>query len=135
MARFLGIDYGLRRVGLALSDEREFMAFPYGVLDIGGLMPDDIKQRIGDICKKENVEGIIVGIPRGLASMQDTEMTDHALRFVDTLKALQIPIQTEDEFLSSKEASHSKTPKALIDASAAALILQSFLERRRDVIK
>ncbi|MEK7576756.1 MAG: RuvX/YqgF family protein [Patescibacteria group bacterium] len=135
MARTLGIDYGLRRVGLALSDEREFMAFPYGVLDIGKLTPEEIIRQIGDICKKEEVKEIVVGVPRGLSSMQDTEMTDHALRFIDILKVLQIPVKPTEEFLSSKEASRGPTPKERIDASAAALILQSFLDGKRNMIK
>jgi putative Holliday junction resolvase len=135
MARYLGIDYGFRRVGLALSDERGFMAFPYGVLDIAGMKPDNVIAHISELCKKEEVGTIVIGVPRGLASMQDTEMTDHAIRFADILKALNIPIVLEEEFLTSKQASHSPTPKKQIDASAAALILQSFLERKKNMIK
>jgi putative Holliday junction resolvase len=135
MARYLGIDYGLRRVGLALSDEREFMAFPYGILDTAGMKPDEITAHIEELCRKENVETIVIGVPRGLASMQDTEMTDHAIRFADTLRALDIPIVLEEEFLTSRQASRAPTPKERIDASAAALILQSFLERKKNMIK
>ena len=135
MARMLGIDYGTRRLGLALSDERGFMAFPYGVVDVGNMTPESLVAYIKDLCKKEEVASIVVGIPHGLTEMQNTEMTDHVMRFADTLKAIGLPIGLEEEFLTSRQAAVSEVPKDRIDASAATLILQTFLDRKRNMIK
>lgn len=135
MARYLGIDYGKRRLGLALSEERGFMAFPYGVLDTQGMTPDALILHIGELCKKEDVSAIVVGIPRGLSEMQSTEMTDYAMGFADKIKSIGLPVSLEEEFLTSRQALVSEVPKDRIDASAAALILQTFLDRQRNMIK
>lgn len=135
MARILGIDYGTKRIGMALSDERGMMAFPYGVFDISGKTPDQIFQGIATLCSKEQIEKIVIGVPRGLSTMQDTEMTDKVFSFADGLKKLTIPVFYEEEFLSSKQAQRGSTAKQHIDASAAALILQSYLDRKKDMLK
>ena len=133
MTRILGIDFGLRRIGMAISDERHMMAFPYGVLDVKGMTPDDIRAKIKEVCQKEEIGTIVVGVPRGLRQMQDTDMTEQAVAFADSLKELEIPIKLEEEFLSSVQAGRGPTPKAKIDASAAAIVLQTYLDRQSAV--
>lgn len=122
-------------MGIAISDDRGMMAFPYGVLEVAGLARDDVVKKIGDICAKEGIEKIIVGVPRGLSRMQDTEMTDRATSFADSLRGLHVPIEFEDEFLSTKQAERGPTSKEHIDASAAALTLQTYLDRKRGMVK
>ena len=131
MSRYLGIDYGTKRVGLALSDESRRFAMPYRVLEGREVV---IKKEIERICKKENVTHIVVGLPAGLAG-QETQMTRKAKMFAGSLKSLGLPVELENEFFSSGEAKRGPTKKQKIDAAAAALILQSYLERWKGVIK
>jgi putative holliday junction resolvase len=135
MARYLGIDYGTKRMGFSLSDEREMMAFPHGVFQIEKLTPEKILAYIGELCKKENIEGIVLGVPRGLSHMQDTEMTDRVFRFGDELKILGHPVHFEEEFLSTQQVLRGPTPREKVDASAATLILQTYLERKKGMVK
>lgn len=135
MARYLGIDYGTKRIGFALSDEREMMAFPHSVFEIEGMTPQKIITTIGELCKKEDIEGIVLGVPRGLSHMQNTEMTDRVFTFGDSLKSLGMPVYFEEEFLSTTQALRGPTPREKIDASAATLILQTYLERKKGMVK
>jgi putative holliday junction resolvase len=123
MSRILGIDYGTKRIGLSISDESHKLAFPYETID-----RDDIIKRLREICKKESIEKIIIGNPRGLREMQDTNMTKIVHEFVTSLGALGVSLQLVDEFYSTKEAGNLPTRKENIDQSAATIILQSYLD-------
>lgn len=127
MARVLGIDYGTKRIGLAVSDEGGTMAFPYGIVNK--------ESEIADICRKENISHIVVGLPRALGTMEDTQMTKVVRKFADRLRVWGVPVDFEPEFLSTKEASGGPTEKESIDAAAAAIILQSYLERKKNMIQ
>ncbi|OGZ51311.1 MAG: hypothetical protein A3F26_02195 [Candidatus Ryanbacteria bacterium RIFCSPHIGHO2_12_FULL_47_12b] len=133
MNRVLGIDYGTSRIGLALSDERGKIAFPHKVIIVRKKLIGEIIKKLREICIKESVSEIVVGLPRGLSGMQDTEMTKSVREFADALAALHLPVHLEEEFLSTKEASRGPTAKSHIDASAAAIILQSFLDSQKDL--
>lgn len=130
MVRMLGIDYGGRRVGLALSDDAGSMAFPHKIIENTKRLIDDI----GDLAKKEQVTRIVVGLPRALGDMHDTDMTLAVRAFAKDLESLGLPIELEDEFLSSSEVTRQGGTKGAIDASAAAIILQSYLERRKNML-
>ncbi|MDA1334445.1 MAG: Holliday junction resolvase RuvX [bacterium] len=134
MSRILGLDYGMRRIGIALSDERGMMGFPYGVLDTKEMEEKEIFEYFESLCKKESVGDIVLGIPRGLSEMQETEMTDRTFTFGKKLKKFDIPVHFIDEFLSTKEAKHGPTTKENIDASAATIILQSFIDSRKQFV-
>lgn len=130
MARILGIDFGTKRVGIALSDEEEKMAFPHSVLENPKAL-EEIKR----IIQEEKIAEIALGLPLRLEDMQDTEMTKEVRAFAEELKKIGIPVLFEHEFLSSKEAGREKENREYVDASAAALILQTYLERKRNMIK
>lgn len=131
MARILGIDFGTKRIGIAISDEEERIAFPKDVLD--GTDPKIIA-RIADICTREHVECIVLGIPQGLSG-QRTDMTEHVYAFKEKLGHIGLPIVLQQEFFSSQEVERGPTTKDHRDAAAAALILQSYLERRKRMIQ
>jgi len=140
--RFLGIDYGTKRIGLAISDENGTLAFPKEiVLNTSGTM-----KRLGEIIKKEKVAEIVVG------ESVDFKGTLNALSarievFILEIEAeFGLPVHKQKEFLTSVEArkqggqkkdfnqaqSHSKVKQiksGRIDASAAALILQRYLDK------
>lgn len=129
MSRVLGIDYGTKRIGLAMSDDAGTMAFPYSTIDAEGAL-----NVIQKICKDEHVSHIVLGLPKALSNMQDTEMTGRVRAFAEQLKSTGLPWEFEEEFLSSAQASRA-TGKETIDASAAALILQTHLERKRSMVQ
>lgn len=134
MGRILGIDYGKTRIGLALSDPLHIIASPFKTIQF-----HDIEQTLSEIVElidRKEVELIVVGKPISLSG-KTTEMTKNTTYFVEKLKGkINIPLQEIDERLSSVEAIkslHKKGVKighnkAKIDSTAAAIILQRFLD-------
>ena len=136
MGRFLAIDFGEKRVGLALSDPTKIIAKPFKSISYNN--HDDLLNKISLIIEKENVEKIILGLPKGLKGQQ-TAQTKKVLEFYNLIKEKNdIQIVKEDERLSSVSAKKSlvlqniKTGhnKALIDETAAAIFLQLYLDRK-----
>ena len=123
--RYLGIDYGLKRIGLAVSDEEGRIAFPMGVM-----MNRDIDVVIKEIVqkiKKEYIDRVVVGIPIGL-DQRETDQTRLTSIFLTVLKKkVSIEIVTENEMLTSRMAIDAGMRDENIDAASAALILQSYL--------
>jgi len=137
VGRFLGIDHGNKRVGLALSDPMKIIAKPFKTLTYSNSA--DLMNALKDIIKSESVERIVLGLPKGMKG-QDTAQTKLVMNFADNLKAqLDIPIQLIDERLSSVSAKKAliqqevKTGynKGRIDETAAAIFLQHYLEHIR----
>ena len=135
MGRFLAIDFGEKRVGLALSDPTKIIAKPFK--SISYTNQDDLLNKISLIIEQKNVEKIILGLPIGLKGQQ-TAQTNRVFEFYNLIKDKNdIQIVTEDERLSSVSAKKSlvlqniKTGhnKALIDETAAAIFLQLYLDK------
>ena len=123
--RLMGIDYGSKRVGIALSDERGEFAMPHGVLaNDKALVP-----AIAELCRKNAVSAIVVGKSQDYHG-QDNPIMKKADAFAAELrKVASAPVVFEPEFLTSREASHIQGETAGLDASAAALILKSYIDR------
>ena len=123
--RYLGIDFGLKRVGLAVSDENCSIAFPREILD----NDDQLTERILNVIKDEHIGGVVVGDTRA-ASGEPNIASLSADLFIEELKsATAIPIHRGFEAWSSVEASRYAPPgKKRDDAAAAAIILQRFLD-------
>jgi len=122
--RFLGIDYGSKRVGVAVSDEGGRLAFPYDIFENGSKLTNKIKE----VCAGEGISKIVVGQSLDY-KMQPNEIMREIEKFkTDLGKEINLPIETEIEVLTSVQASRQGQIKNL-DASAAALILQSYLDR------
>jgi putative Holliday junction resolvase len=123
--RYLGIDYGSKRVGLALSDEEGTMAFPYVVLE----NKSDLLERMKAIIEKEKVEKIVIGESKNFQGEENKIMLE-IKKFADDLKGVVgKEVFYEPEFLSSHQAVQIQGKNSELDASAAAIILQSFLDR------
>ena len=132
--RILGIDYGHRRLGLALSDEGETLASPLPVYQ-----RHDAKQDLAFLAvlvKEKQVKQIVVGLPRNMDGSLG-EMAQAVLAFVGTLKEkVNLSVDTFDERLTSAEAERvliqanlsRKRRRTLKDSLAAVLILQGYLE-------
>lgn len=135
--RILGIDYGEKRIGIALSDPLGITAQGLATLE-RTQREDDIKKILTIIQEKE-VNRIIVGLPKHM----DNTVGDKArevLSFIDLLKEhTNIPIETIDERLSTVRATRAmlegdlsrKKRKERIDMIAAQLILQNYLDLKK----
>jgi len=133
MTRILGIDYGDRRIGMAVSDGLGLTAQPVGVV----LTRADGRhlQELADICRQREVERVVVGLPRNM-NYSLGERARVTLEFVEALRqAVDVPVETWDERLSTVQAERSlrarglthKRRKARRDTVAAQFILQSYL--------
>ena len=121
----MGIDYGAKRVGIALSDDGGTMAFPKVVLPAGPSLVTDLK----DIVEKEKVEEIVLGESKDFSGKENLIMVEiHDLKSkLET--AFNIPVVFEPELMTSMEAQHIQGQNDMSDASAAAIILQSYINR------
>lgn len=129
--RYLGIDYGKKRIGLALSDPEGRIGFPLMQLQVFNfrLTAKEVKK----IIRKEKIAKVIIGLPRGLQG-QDTEQTREVSTFASKLeKAISIPVEFESEMLTTKIAKNSGVKKGHIDAAAAAIILQSYIDKENRI--
>lgn len=135
MTRILGIDYGTRRIGIAIADRETRIATPLTTLDGRNDVTRDARA-VADVATKENAAEFVVGLP---LNMDDTDSEQTALtrRFAAELERLsQRPVRLFDERLSSYAADavmddagiRHKGRKGLTDRIAAQKILQAYLD-------
>jgi len=124
--RYIGIDYGTQKIGLALSDEEGSFAFPHAVIKSDGTAV----KVIADICRDERVGGMVIG--RSLNyERKENALMKNVFSFAERLtEEIHLPIFYEDEVLTTREASRVMAKDSLTDARAAALILESFLNHK-----
>ncbi len=136
--KYLGVDYGSKRVGLALSDESGLLAFPYKILSNDMTLID----MIHNICGEESISAVVIGLSHDLSGAPNKIMGSIE-EFAKNLEAeLGMPIYFQKEFMTTVEArgregkeknnarKTTKPPQAPADASAAALILQRYLDKK-----
>lgn len=137
--KFLGIDFGTKRIGLAVSDENASFAFPKEVIS------NDIKkiENISKLIKHEQIGEIVIG--KSLDSNGDENIVSKNINdfILDLKKEFQIPIHEEKEFFTSMHAHGTRGKEANsarqtifkkvkgLDAKAAALILQRYLDKKK----
>ncbi|MCB0696111.1 MAG: Holliday junction resolvase RuvX [Chitinophagaceae bacterium] len=136
MARILALDYGKKRTGIAVSDPEQIIARGLGTVET--------KELIGylkNYFKEESVEKVVIGYPLNFDDTP-TDATPLVEKFIGKYKHVfpHIEIETVDERLSSKMASHAisgmglkkkeRESKELIDTVAATILLQDYLESR-----
>lgn len=123
--RFLGIDYGLKKIGLAISEG--FLVEPFGVFKN--------KKQLIKICEEQEIKKIIIGISEG-------KMAEKTRDFGSQLASRTgLPIEYQDETLTSEEAKKlmvkigkpKKKRQKQEDAVAAALILQTYLDQQKSI--
>lgn len=123
--RFLGIDYGSKRVGIALSDEKGEFAIPFIVLKSSKKLVDEVI----DIAKENKVETIVIGESKNYKGEPNSIMSE-SLNLKKDLEGKGFTVNLEPEFMTSVNAERFQGKHAMLDASAAALILQSFLDKK-----
>jgi putative transcription antitermination factor YqgF len=123
---YIGIDYGEKRVGIAVSDEGAVMAFPVEVV-----ARKDALQRVTDLVREREATTIIIGESKDFHNEDNPVMA--AIRsFAEELREKTgATIILEPEFLTSAGAKSAGASDRMLDASAAAIILQSFLDKKR----
>lgn len=133
MKKILAIDYGERKIGLAISDELGLCANPYGVLR----NTSDIVKKIKEIIINNKIKKILVGIPHW---DKPSKIIDKIQKFVENLKIeIDIEIELVNEFYSTKIAKEKirstgkkyKKVKHKIDSYAACVILQEYLDSQK----
>ncbi|MFW5856616.1 MAG: Holliday junction resolvase RuvX [Planctomycetota bacterium] len=133
--RCLGVDLGNRRVGLAVSDEAGLVAAPLGRCDVKSL--NDALSQVAEAAREYQAECIVVGHPRNLDGRAGKKAREHEL-FAETLRERGFTVELWDERLTSEEAERRLRSAGLdgrqrrqhIDALAAQILLQSFLQAR-----
>lgn len=123
----LGVDYGEKRVGIALSDQSETLAFPHAVFPNKKTLAGDVAA----LARKENAGIVVLGYSSNLQGGDNPIMARVHMFKKELEEAVGLPVIFEQEWLSSQEASRFTGTNDMIDASAAAVILQRFLDKKR----
>jgi putative Holliday junction resolvase len=132
--RLLGLDVGGKRIGIAVSDEGQILASPWGMVEQGRNAIEDI----GRIAREAGAVAIVAGLPTGLSGREGAQAAD-TRRFADSVgEALGLPLSYWDERLTSSQAERMlvdagmrrKERRSQIDALAASLMLQTYLDSR-----
>ncbi|MDP3244666.1 MAG: Holliday junction resolvase RuvX [bacterium] len=127
--RLLGLDYGTKRVGVAIGDTQTRLALPYGVTSLFG-----IEKYLADLIEEEKIQIVVMGAPKNLRG-EKTASYQAAAKLAQQLRTLPVKIIMEDERFTTKEVEkiirgYGKAKKAVQkDAAAAAIILQGYLDK------
>jgi len=140
--RILGVDYGTKRIGLAISDENKRLAFPKEIL----LNDLNTFKALHEIIKEDDISEIVVGESVDFSGKLNVLSARIEVFILELKEEFKLPVHKQKEFLTSVEArkgvdgkkdsnrssAHSKLKQkksGRIDASAAALILQRYLDK------
>ena len=141
MGRIIGIDYGRKRIGLAVSDPLNIFASPLNTVN-----NQEFEDYISGYLKSETIDGFVIGYPVQMNNLP-SESVKYVNPFIRMLKKKfpSIPVYLADERFTSKMALRSmidggmkkadRRDKAMVDKVSAAILLQSFLDRRANETK
>ena len=124
--RYLALDVGARRIGLAVGDDAFGLARPLRTLDRRNLEADLAALR--ELIAEEEVGALVIGLPLTLRG-DDGPQAERVRRFADACAILGLPVSVYDERFTTAEAAHRGA--ADLDAGAATILLEDFLSRRR----
>jgi putative pre-16S rRNA nuclease len=140
--RVLGIDYGEKRIGLALSDATALLASPWKTIandaNVGAAAQGVALEVNALVTEPDGLDAIVIGLPRRLSG-EPNDQTPRVQKFAELLAGqVSIPIALQDERLTSHAADELlarrerdwRKRKQRVDAMAAALILQDYLDTR-----
>lgn len=129
--RYMGIDFGTKRVGIALSDEGGKMGFPHAIIPNDGRLIDEVLALI----ERKNVEAVVMGESLDFSGAEN-RVAKHAKEFAAILERRSgLSVHLEPEMFTTQEARRDfegvRVPgrETAVDSSAAAIILTSFLSR------
>jgi putative Holliday junction resolvase len=134
--RWMALDHGTKRIGIAFSDELEILATPFETWANTG---DPIQERLAALARNEGAQGLLVGLPKHKDGTESAT-APAARAFGEALaQRTGLPLRFIDEHLTSAEAARLLAQRgvkpadrqAKLDAASAAVILQDWLEHRR----
>ncbi|MCX6745040.1 MAG: Holliday junction resolvase RuvX [Candidatus Parcubacteria bacterium] len=127
MDKFLAIDYGARKIGLAIGDTETKIASPFKILENTPQLLDELRA----ICQSEKINILVLGVPVGLKGIK-SEQYEQVIAFSNKLsESLGLEIVQQDENLTSTYAQkllQGTKAKGKDDAVAAMIVLQSYLD-------
>ena len=138
--RILGLDLGTRTLGLSLSDETKTIATPIYTIRYEEENYQQLLDQLKDVLNEFSIESFVLGLPKNM----DNSIGEHAtmsIEFKELLeKTFHLPVYLQDERLTTKEATNymlefdisRKKRKKKIDSLAANIILQTYLDKRRN---
>ena len=135
MNRIFGIDFGLSKVGISISDPNKFISFPLKVIRYNKI--DELLEEITTLSKNNNVNTIVLGYPLSM-NFEKNDMTKRIDMFKDNLEELGFKVFLQDERLSSESAKRIMIDEKIkighnkekVDLIASTIILQSFLDKK-----
>jgi putative Holliday junction resolvase len=130
----LGLDLGDARIGIAISDQDRRLAVPVGTVQVG--RPPGELRALAELARERGATLVVVGHPLSMGGERGGRAL-HAEAFAETLRTvLDVPVELQDERLSTVEAeralaaagTRARDRRAVVDASAATVILQAWLD-------
>lgn len=134
--RYLGLDYGTKTVGLAVSDRTGFLASNYGVIRYSDT--SEIFKELERIIKDKKIEAFVLGYPKNMNNTCGKRVEETLILKEELEKKFNLPVFLMDERLSTTEAekvlllgdTSRKKRKKVIDSVAATIILQTYLDMK-----
>lgn len=123
--RFLSIDYGTKRIGIAISDENGTLAFPKDII----FNDKNTFDKLSNIIKKEKIKEIVVGESVDFKGKSNALSGKIEVFILKLKEKFNLSVHKQKEFLTSVEARRYQIKSKHVDASAAALILQRYLDK------
>lgn len=129
--KYLGLDVGTKRIGLALGTNEIKIAYPFKTVNVDGNEIEELKK----IVENEQIDTIVVGYPRNQQG-EKTSQTEYTINFIEKFKNDFPTVVYQDESLSSITAENilksigKPYQQSDIDSKAAAIILQDYLEKQ-----
>lgn len=138
MSRFIGLDHGSRRIGVAIGDTETGMAFARTAIQRRNLDRD--LSLIGELCTTEGVERVVIGLPLNMDGSEGSQAAQ-VRAFGERLAVIGLEIAYEDERLSTWEAGErlaevgrkARRGSGELDSTAARVILQQYLDARHEM--
>ena len=134
--RALGVDFGMRRLGIALSDEEGILASPHRVVLVSSVREAPVA--VAAVAGEVGAQEIVVGVPIGLEGEEHRKEVRRVERFARALRKMAgLPVHLEDESMSTREAEERAREAGrseredMIHAHAAAIVLQRWLDRAK----
>lgn len=141
--RYIGLDLGTKTLGISISDETKTIASPLKTIRFSENNNDEVLDELKEIVKEFHVEKIILGLPKNM----NNTIGDRALETMDFQKKLndlfEIDVILQDERLSTVSAHNylleanvsRKKRKGVVDKMAANIILQTYLDKEKGMLK
>ncbi|MBE6144064.1 MAG: Holliday junction resolvase RuvX [Firmicutes bacterium] len=141
--RYIGLDLGTKTLGISISDETKTIASPFKTIRFSENNNDEVLDELKEIVKEFHVEKIILGLPKNM----NNTIGDRALETMDFQKKLndllKIDVVLQDERLSTVSAHNylleanvsRKKRKGVVDKMAANIILQTYLDKEKGMLK